>query len=188
MHAHHTMLRLAVLRARPFERWCADLEVMLEKDPGQPYIHRLRIICLYEADFNLYLKLMWAKHLVHHAEDHNKLGEEQGGSRPGRTATDIANRKALTYLYTRLTKTGLGTFDNDAKSCYDRIIAPIALTASRALGMPEVACSIHGQTLDKMKHYIKTAHGTSVSYYSNDHEGPLFGSGQGSGGSPPSSD
>jgi hypothetical protein len=83
------------------------------------------------------------------------------------------------------TKTGLGTFDNDAKSCYDHIIAPIALTASRALGMPEVACSIHGQTLDKMKHYIKTALGTSASYYSNDHEGPLFGSGQDSGGSPP---
>jgi hypothetical protein len=125
---------------------------------------------------------MWAKRLVHHAEDHNKLGEEQGGSRPGRTAIDIANRKALTSFYTRLTKTGLGTFDNDAKSCYDRIIAPIA---SRALGMPEVACSIHGQTLAKMKHYIKTAQGTSASYYSNDHEGPLFGSGQGSGGSPP---
>jgi hypothetical protein len=64
---------------------------------------------LYEADYNLYLKLMWAKRLVRHAEDHNKLGEEQGGSRPGRTAIDIANRKALTYLY-RLTKTCLGTF------------------------------------------------------------------------------
>jgi hypothetical protein len=49
MLAHHTMLRLAELRARPFERWCADLEVMLEKNPGQPFLHRLRIICLYEA-------------------------------------------------------------------------------------------------------------------------------------------
>jgi hypothetical protein len=34
MHAHHTMFRLAVLRARPVERWCADLEVMLEKKTG----------------------------------------------------------------------------------------------------------------------------------------------------------
>jgi hypothetical protein len=99
MHAHHNMLRLAVFRARPFERWCADLEVMLKKDPGKPFLHRLRIICLYEADYNL--KFMWDKRLVHHAEDHNKLGEEQGGSCPGRTAIDIANRKALTYLYAR---------------------------------------------------------------------------------------
>jgi hypothetical protein len=62
--------------------------------------------------------LLWkpsnAKRLVHHTEDHNKLGEEQGGSRSGRTAIDIANRKAQTYFFTRLTKTGLGTFDNDA--------------------------------------------------------------------------
>jgi hypothetical protein len=86
MHAHHIMLLPAVLHARPFERWCADLEVMLEKDPGQPFLHLLRIICLYEADFNLYLQLMWAKRLVNRAEDHNNLGEEQGGSRPGRTA------------------------------------------------------------------------------------------------------
>jgi hypothetical protein len=60
-----------------------------------------------------------------------------------------------------------------------------ALIASQALGMPEVACRIHGQIIDKMKHFIKTAQDTSESYYSNDHEGPLFGSGQGSGGSPP---
>jgi hypothetical protein len=53
--------------------------------------------------------------------------------------------------------------------------------------MPEVACRIHGQSIDKIKHFIKTAQGTSESYYaySNKHEGPLFGSGQGSGGSPP---
>jgi hypothetical protein len=89
--------------------------VILEKDPSQPYLHRLRIICPYEADFNLYVKLMWAERLVHHAEDRNKLGEEQGGSRPGRNAIDIANRQALTYLYTRLTETCFGTFDNDAK-------------------------------------------------------------------------
>jgi hypothetical protein len=77
---------------------------------------------------------MWAKRQARHVEDHNKFDEEQGGSRPGRTAIDIAQRKALTYLYTRITKNCLATIDNDAKSCYDRIIA--SLIASRALGMP----------------------------------------------------
>jgi hypothetical protein len=73
---------------------------MLEKDPGKPFLHRLRIICSTKPII-ICFKLMWAKRLVRHAEDHNKLGEEQGGSRPGRTAIDIANRKALnSTIYT----------------------------------------------------------------------------------------
>jgi hypothetical protein len=62
---------------------------MLEKEPGNPLLHRLRIICLYKADYNLYLKQMWAKRAVRHAEVH-----KQGGSRPKRSAIDVANMKA----------------------------------------------------------------------------------------------
>ena len=156
---------------------------MLEKEPGNPLLHRLRIICLYEADYNLYLKQMWAKRAVRHAEDHNCLGNEQGGSRPNRSAINVANMKALTYAFARLSKTGLGTFNNDAKSCFDRIMAAIALIYCIALGMPDAPCQIHGQAISKMKHYVKTLQGTSQNYYSNALNGPLFGSGQGSGGS-----
>jgi len=184
LKTHHQMTLLVVLRARPYERWCRDLEVMLEKEPGNPLLHRLRIICLYEADYNLYLKQMWAKRAVRHAEDHNCLGNEQGGSRPNRFAINVANMKALTYTFARLSKTGLGTFNNDAKSCFDSIMAALALIYCIALGMPDAPCQIHGQAISKMKHYVKTLQGTSQNYYSNALNGPLFGSGQGSGGSP----
>ena len=56
---------------------------MLEKDPGDPKITRLRIICLYEADYNLYLKLVWAKRLLHHGEKLHLFGDAQGSGRPG---------------------------------------------------------------------------------------------------------
>jgi hypothetical protein len=110
---------------------------------------------------------MCAYRVVHHAEDHNKLGEEQ----------------ALTYLDTRVTKACLGTFDSDTKSYYYRIFASLALIATRILGKPEVAFRLHGQTIDTMKHLIETALGTSESYYSNKDAGPLLVSGEGSGGS-----
>jgi hypothetical protein len=115
-------------------------------------------------------------------EDHNKRGEEQGGSRPGRTAIDIANRKALTY-YTRLTKLV------SVLSIMIKIVLRSNYRLTRAdsrscpPGMPEVACRIHGG-IDKMKHFIKTAGHLGILLLQRD-EGPLFGSGQGSGGSPP---
>jgi hypothetical protein len=43
--------------------------------------------------------------------------------------------------------------------------------------MPEVACRIHGQTMDKMKHFTKM-------HRAPRNQGPLFRSGQGSGGAP----
>ena len=76
------MLRIAQAREVPYERWTHETEVMLEKDPGDPKLDRLQIICLYEADYNLFLKIMWAHRLIRSAEDNGLLGETQGGGRP----------------------------------------------------------------------------------------------------------
>jgi hypothetical protein len=37
------------------ERWCTSITIMLEKDPGSPCIECLRIIHLFEADYNFCL-------------------------------------------------------------------------------------------------------------------------------------
>jgi hypothetical protein len=57
---HHKMLQLAQYRCKPFNWWKTETEVMLEKDKGNPKIDRLCIICLYKADYNIFLKIMWA--------------------------------------------------------------------------------------------------------------------------------
>ena len=88
----HCLQLVAIERGQPYDRWCQTLECMLEKVPGNPLSHKLRIICLYEADWNLLIKYFWAKKLVHHCETYQCLGDEQGGSRPGRSAIDVAIR------------------------------------------------------------------------------------------------
>jgi hypothetical protein len=70
----------------------------------------------------LLLEIIWARRLVWHAHDMNKLNEGQAGSRPGRNSIDVVIQKEMKYLYATLTRTGLAAMDNDAKSCYDRII------------------------------------------------------------------
>jgi hypothetical protein len=67
---------------------------MLEKEPGNPIINRLRIICLYEADYNLYLKIMWAHRLVNIVEKEKLFDKSQSGDRPCRTSNDVTCAKA----------------------------------------------------------------------------------------------
>jgi hypothetical protein len=60
LRLHHTMLQVAQYQCKPFTRWKIETEVMLEKDKGDPKIDQLQIIWLYKADYNIFLKIMWA--------------------------------------------------------------------------------------------------------------------------------
>jgi hypothetical protein len=88
------------------------------------------------------------------------------------------------YEYACLTRTSLVTVDNDAKSCYDRIIKSLAMIACIGVGLPLLAAAMHNKTHHRMEeHSIKTRHGTLKPYSGTD-DYPLEGSGQGSGASP----
>ena len=50
----------------------------LEKDCRQPKIHRLRIIYLFEADYNLFLKLIWGSRIIESFEGFNKTLQYNG--------------------------------------------------------------------------------------------------------------
>jgi hypothetical protein len=66
-----------------FDRWKVIVNVMLLKEPNNPRIHRLRVIHLYEADFNLLLGVKW-RNIIHHSLDKDILHPSQYGSLPGR--------------------------------------------------------------------------------------------------------
>ena len=177
-------LHVAIKSGISIERWSHATNVMLEKDPGNPCIHRLRIIHLFEADFNLYMKLQWGKRLVRRASKHMLLNTGQFGSVPGRTTLEPIMLTQLTNDNCRILRRSLARFDNDASACFDRIIIPLAMLAARRCGMSEDAIRIHAETLEKMKYSVKTQFGTSLESYEGTKTEPLFGTGQGSGASP----
>jgi hypothetical protein len=152
---------------------------MLEKIPGRPLLQKLGIIHLLEADLNLSLGIVWSRRLMAQGEKLKVFGEEQWGSRTGRSATTAFLLKHFSYLMMNLTKTDGATFDNDAKACFDRIIPALTNLRSRQLGRPRSPCHTHAKLLLKAAYVLKTAAGTSEQTYIATDDHPLYGEGQG---------
>ena len=122
--------------------------------------------------------------MVQFAEQNNVLRHEQFGSRLFKSAIDIAWKKVLTYKDARLTKTDLATFENDASSCYDRVIPEVALLACRRIGLPPECCTLLYKALGHMRYHISKAHGIDQAPIVGSDNSRIFGTGQGSGASP----
>ncbi len=60
------------------------------KGRGKPYLTRLRVIHLFEADYSLFLKIVFDKRLVRNREKHDALNDQQHGSRPRRMTTNAS--------------------------------------------------------------------------------------------------
>ena len=63
------------------------------------------------------------------------------GGVPGHTTLDPVFIREMEYEVTRLTRQPLVHFDNDAKSCYDRIPCFLANVASQKYGMNAKVCT-----------------------------------------------
>ena len=54
-------LNYALTYGYTYQRWNKVVNVMLQKDEGNPRIHRLRVIHIYECDYNLLLAVKWSE-------------------------------------------------------------------------------------------------------------------------------
>lgn len=72
------------------------------------------------------------------------------------------------------------TVDNDAKSCFERIVKGTALLACMSIRLPQSTVAMHNKVHDNMIHSIETRHGLLRSYCGTD-DGGSNGAGRGSG-------
>jgi hypothetical protein len=165
------------------ERWKTIVNAMIFKDPGNYKIHRLRVIHIYEADFNLLLAIKW-RQLLHYANQHQLINPGQYGGRPGCEAQSLVFLEELKYDISYTTRRTLFNFDNDATSCYDRIIVSLASLINRKYGLHRKVVMVHASTLQQARFHIRNQTGFSTNSYSHCIEFPIYGSGQGSGNSP----
>ena len=178
-----SLLNYAIKFGHVYGRWTKVVNVMLQKDAGNPRIHRLRVIHLYEADYNLLLAVKW-RQALYNAEKEKILNDGLYGSRPGRSAHDPAFIEVLqNEIYRTSMKSGV-VYDLDAASCYDRIVPNVAAIRSRRVGMPAPLVHLNMATLEKARYHVKTKLGVSEGHYTHHSMTPLYGTGQGSGNSP----
>ena len=114
---------------------------MIEKEKGNPKIHRLRVIHLYEADYNFIVGLKW-RNMIFDSEEKGIIAEGQYGARPGCSAHDPVFIEEMQNEITRCCCKPLVKFDNDATSCYDRIICNLAALLTRKHGVHRHLCII----------------------------------------------
>ena len=181
--AYRTIINYAIRHRYSFKRWKNITNMMIYKDPGNVKIHRLRVIHLYEADLNFILGLKW-KDALHKAQQENTLHPGQYGSRPGREPQTVTLLEELRLDYSLLTRTPFTNFDNDASSCYDRILLSISSLCARGHGIHRDVVFVHATTLKEATFKLKLSQKVSDEQYQHCVKFPIHGSGQGSANSP----
>jgi hypothetical protein len=183
LQAHIDIINYGLLHGYSLQRWQQVVNVMILKEPDNHKIHRLRILHLFEADYNLILGVKW-RQLMKHAEAHKTLNEGQYGSHAGREATALNFLEALKNDISHCSRKPLLNLDNDALPCYDRIIVSLASSINRKYGQHRQVVLVNASTLKQAKYKLKTALGVTEASYLHCTAFPLHGTGQGSGNSP----
>jgi endonuclease/exonuclease/phosphatase family metal-dependent hydrolase len=161
------------------QRWTKVINVMIYKEPGNFNLDKLRVIHLFEADFNLTVGILFGRRAMYHARDHSLLHDGQGG-RLGSECMDVTLTKVLHITMAHLTKTPLGLFESDAEACFDRIVMLMAFLAFKSLGAPTKPLQMWEQALYHVRHALRTGFGESDHYYDYSDATPIIGPGQGS--------
>ena len=99
-----------------------SIAIFIPKDKGKPKIHRLRIINIYELEYNLILKYFWPKVGMVKTEKNKWLWYNKMGGRHIMSSIEpVCINEMITEVHI-LTRTPLCIHRDDAKGCYDRII------------------------------------------------------------------
>lgn len=152
---------------------------MIYKTIGCIELEKLRIIHLFEADFNLAVGILFGQRRMHHQTDNTILNPGQYG-KPGGERQDAAFAKLMHYHISRYTATAMSCFESDTAACFDRIVMDFALCCFFVWGAPKEALTMCEKTLHYIEHSIKTTFGISRQHYKYSKNMPIIGPDQGS--------
>ena len=119
---------------------------MIYEEQGNVKINRLRVIHIYEADYNFLIGAVW-REAIQHAQELGKINQGQYGGCPGRDCTSVTYLEEIRRDISILTRTPYTNFDNDAASCYDQIPMAVSSLLSEKYGVHKKVVYVHAATL-----------------------------------------
>eukprot|EP00957_Ditylum_brightwellii_P095395 7266294-Ditylum_brightwellii.AAC.1 len=181
--AYLSLTNYTLSRRYAYQRWKNVVNVMIKKIPGNHHIHKLRVIHIYEANYVIILSVLWRK-LVASSEQHQTLYSGQFGGRQGKDAHLLTLIEELKYDIYYASRKDIIKFDNDAASCYNRIIPSLASLIARKKGMHKSMTFVHATSLQEARFKLKTVLGVSEAFYQYCQAFPIYSTGQESTNSP----
>jgi hypothetical protein len=136
---------------------------MIPKKAASRHVEKLRIIVFFHALFNMMNKRVANKTTTQAATIQAIPSEVQ--VKTGHRAVDCGLNKVLTNDVIRQKCLPVALCSNDAKQCYDRIVHTIASICLQRVGVHPDTCRVMLGTIQHMRHYVKTAYGTSPRSY-----------------------
>lgn len=182
---HAIFLQLSYCNGHRVARWERGLMVMLEKEPGNAKVDKLRAILLMEADFNFVNKLLFGKRMMGRASAHNLLKDETFGSVRHRNAQQVGVTRRCVSDLSRMMGLTMAMASVDASQCYDRIQHTVASFCLQSWGVPMPPIKSLLGTVQQMKFHLRTSFGDSDTFFtSTNPETPFQGILQGNGAGP----
>ena len=116
---HAGKLSLCARMVVSLARWGRGLTVLLEKICGNNYVHKLWAICLFEADFNRWHKLVFTRRMIHLVANKAVIPEENFTKKGSDCNKAVMTKRLFTDISMVLHHPArLGGYD--FSDCYDR--------------------------------------------------------------------
>ena len=167
-------LNVVLKLGEPLERWLNGLTVMLEKERGNINIEKLRAICLFEADLNWVLKVIYAKRTMKNARNQNLI-EPELFAVAGQSAPNATMAKIMFTDVCRTQHRNFAVASVDLGQCYDAVNHAFCSIALQAFGVPLKAIRLMLLTLQTMKFWLKTAFGVDDDPFGGTPLDPCYG-------------
>jgi hypothetical protein len=180
---HLNSINHAARRGSPLLRWSDGVTVLLEKVAGTQSIEKLRAICLLEADFNWWLKVIFARRMMHQMKNNGTIPLEQGAVK-GKAPTTNTLIKQLYFDQANILHENCALASTDAANCYDAVNHAAASIALHAMGVEREFIQCYLRCIQRMRYYLRTGYGLSTTSYGSSKDSICMGLTQGSGASP----